>query len=689
MAEEDVGGYYSVLRLKIDENSFKRGQQKAKEYSQTINQTLNDKRTYNQFNYTVNNYNRQARENAQRITSASASYASAYRSLGESLRAFSNGNLMGGASSFARFAEQLGRVKQAQNQKTTYTTNAKGEIVPIAQAGAGGGGAAGAGGMKGLLGGAAGGAIAVAAVAAVAVIVAGVMGKKIVDMAAKETVETTAAKYSNLSIGSYSALNAVGTASGVGRNALQGSMAALDQKYQAIKTGNVDTEMIKSIAMLGVSFHRTRYMDSAQRYTTIMNAALRMRDERLAGLLVGNVLGEAGAKQFYFTKQTGIGFGQQMSDARRSVYTNAYSKSGAARASYSGGMLGSTFASMGAYGGSQLANGIQPLLSSMFGFFTNPVVKDRIQAIFRAIGDGLRMVTAPIKLVFDALNFGFTLMGKIESGAKRLFSSGPLFAFAKQIALIKLDLMDIWDYFFAPKGTRTVFGETIDALGKKLHELFGWVIDGFKQMFDPDVNRRQQEYAKFLTSNASTVAAWKTLSQPRGLAFAPGQQALAITKEQASNINSIPTSKEDKERIKKLVGALQLALFSTATENVSKQVSTIYGQTGDLAKVREAVKPQMQDIIENLLQQSQLITTGTLTSGMSKEAILAALGRLPKSILDYGDLEGTQNINYRVNGIGSAQTITVVIPGLAQFTLKQDATGKYSTSDVTYAPTTK
>lgn len=104
---------------------------------------------------------------------------------------------------------------------------------------------------------------------------------------------------------------------GASASGLIGTLSALENKMQHIKTGTIDSALAKNLGLLGIGYGDFADMDSESRMRTVFNQADQMEDQKLAATLVGDILGQAGREYYDSLKLSGRSLESQLAEAKK------------------------------------------------------------------------------------------------------------------------------------------------------------------------------------------------------------------------------------------------------------------------------------------------------------------------------------------------------------------------------------
>lgn len=104
---------------------------------------------------------------------------------------------------------------------------------------------------------------------------------------------------------------------GASASGLIGTLSALENKMQHLKTGTVDSGLAKNLGLLGIGYGDFADMDSESRMRTVFNQADQMKDQQLAATLVGDILGQAGMEYYNSLKLSGKSLDNQLAEAKK------------------------------------------------------------------------------------------------------------------------------------------------------------------------------------------------------------------------------------------------------------------------------------------------------------------------------------------------------------------------------------
>lgn len=104
---------------------------------------------------------------------------------------------------------------------------------------------------------------------------------------------------------------------GASASGLVGTLSALENKMQHLKTGTVDSGLAKNLGLLGIGYGDFADMDAESRMRTVFNQADQMEDQQLAATLVGDILGQAGMEYYNSLKLSGKSLETQLAEAKK------------------------------------------------------------------------------------------------------------------------------------------------------------------------------------------------------------------------------------------------------------------------------------------------------------------------------------------------------------------------------------
>ena len=104
---------------------------------------------------------------------------------------------------------------------------------------------------------------------------------------------------------------------GASASGLIGTLSALENKMQHLKTGTVDSGLAKNLGLLGIGYGDFADMDSESRMRTVFNQANQMEDQQLAATLVGDILGQAGMEYYNSLRLAGKSLETQLAEAKK------------------------------------------------------------------------------------------------------------------------------------------------------------------------------------------------------------------------------------------------------------------------------------------------------------------------------------------------------------------------------------
>ena len=131
------------------------------------------------------------------------------------------------------------------------------------------------------------------------------------------TQELKVARSIGVSTEALSSWKVAANVAGASASGLIGTLSALENKMQHLKTGTVDSALAKNLGMLGVGYGEFADMDAESRMRTVFNQADQMEDQQLAATLVGDILGQAGKDYYDSLKLSGKSIDEQLQEARK------------------------------------------------------------------------------------------------------------------------------------------------------------------------------------------------------------------------------------------------------------------------------------------------------------------------------------------------------------------------------------
>lgn len=129
--------------------------------------------------------------------------------------------------------------------------------------------------------------------------------------------ELRVAKAVGVSTEALSSWKIAANVAGASASGLVGTLSALENKMQHLKTGVVDSNLAKNLGMLGVGYGDFADMDAESRMRTVFNQADQMQDQQLAATLIGDILGQAGQDYYNSLQLSGKSIDEQLNEARK------------------------------------------------------------------------------------------------------------------------------------------------------------------------------------------------------------------------------------------------------------------------------------------------------------------------------------------------------------------------------------
>ena len=294
---------------------------------------------------------------------------------------------------------------------------------------------------------------------------------------------------------------------GASASGLIGTLSALENKMQHLKTGTVDSALAKNLGMLGVGYGEFADMDAESRMRTVFNQADQMEDQQLAATLVGDILGQAGKDYYDSLKLSGKSIDEQLQEARKLNFVSNQNRKEAALFASEVRAVKEAGKSITMLFGTEIASALTPTVRTVKTYLINN--RDAIRrgitgfaqqtaGIFNMISGSLLKVTPIVTGLID--NFGgldkvIVKVGVGFASLKLMQVAGGIRSLISGIGLLKaglgglamgglgLILEDIVYHFMG--GGSLIFDDILPKL-KELKDDFNISIntDQFKELAD-------------------------------------------------------------------------------------------------------------------------------------------------------------------------------------------------------------
>ena len=227
------------------------------------------------------------------------------------------------------------------------------------------------------------------------------------------TQELRVARSIGVSTEALSSWKVAANVAGASASGLIGTLSALENKMQHLKTGTVDSALAKNLGMLGVSYGDFANMDSESRMRTVFNQADQMEDQQLAATLVGDILGQAGKDYYDSLKLSGKSIDEQLQEARKLNFVSNQNRKEAALFASEVRAVKEAGKSITMLFGTEIASALTPTVKTVKNYLINN--RDAIRrgitgfaqqtaGIFNMIAGGLLKITPIVTGLID--NFG-------------------------------------------------------------------------------------------------------------------------------------------------------------------------------------------------------------------------------------------------------------------------------------------
>lgn len=323
------------------------------------------------------------------------------------------------------------------------------------------------------------------------------------------TQELKVARSIGVSTEALSSWKVAANVAGASASGLVGTLSALENKMQHLKTGTVDSALAKNLGMLGVGYGEFADMDAESRMRTVFNQADQMEDQQLAATLVGDILGQAGKDYYDSLKLSGKSIDEQLQEARKLNFVSNQNRKEAALFASEVRAVKEAGKSITMLFGTEIASALTPTVRTVKNYLINNRESIRkgitgfaqqTAELFNKIAGGLVKITPIVAGLID--NFGgldkiivkvgvgfasFKLM-QLAGGIRSIISGiGLLKASLGGLAMggLGLILEDIVYHFMG--GGSLIFDDILPKLKEIADELgidvdFGKVADGIKKL---------------------------------------------------------------------------------------------------------------------------------------------------------------------------------------------------------------
>lgn len=227
------------------------------------------------------------------------------------------------------------------------------------------------------------------------------------------TQELRVARSIGVSTEALSSWKVAANVAGASASGLVGTLSALENKMQHLKTGTVDSALAKNLGMLGVGYGEFADMDAESRMRTVFNQADQMEDQQLAATLVGDILGQAGKDYYDSLKLSGKSIDEQLQEARKLNFVSNQNRKEAALFASEVRAVKEAGKSITMLFGTEIASALTPTVRTVKNYLINN--RDAIRrgitgfaqqtaGIFNMISGSLLKVTPIVTGLID--NFG-------------------------------------------------------------------------------------------------------------------------------------------------------------------------------------------------------------------------------------------------------------------------------------------
>lgn len=221
------------------------------------------------------------------------------------------------------------------------------------------------------------------------------------------TQELRVARSIGVSTEALSSWKVAANVAGVSASGLVGTLSALENKMQHLKTGTVDSALAKNLGMLGVGYGDFADMDAESRMRTVFNQANQMEDQQLAATLVGDILGQAGKDYYDSLKLSGKSIDEQLQEARKLNFVSNQNRKEAALFASEVRAVKEAGKSITMLFGTEIASALTPTVKTVKKYLI-----DNRDAIRRGI-TGFAQQTAGL---FNAITGGLLKVAPIVTG---------------------------------------------------------------------------------------------------------------------------------------------------------------------------------------------------------------------------------------------------------------------------------
>lgn len=269
------------------------------------------------------------------------------------------------------------------------------------------------------------------------------------------TQELRVARSIGVSTEALSSWKVAANIAGVSASGLIGTLSALENKMQHLKTGVVDTALARNLGLLGVNYGDFANMDSESRMRTVFNQADQMEDQQLAATLVGDILGQAGKDYYDSLKLAGKSIDEQLQEARKLNYVTTQNRKEAAIFSSEIRSVKEAGKSITMLFGTEIASALTPTVRSIKSYLIRN--RDEIRrgitglaqqtaGVIRAISGGIMKITPIVNGLIDRFGGLDKIIVKVGvgfAGLKLVKFADGIRKIVSSIGLLKAGLLGL------------------------------------------------------------------------------------------------------------------------------------------------------------------------------------------------------------------------------------------------------
>ena len=330
------------------------------------------------------------------------------------------------------------------------------------------------------------------------------------------TQELRVAKAVGVSTEALSSWKIAANVAGASASGLVGTLSALENKMQHLKTGFVDSNLAKNLGMLGVGYGDFADMDAESRMRTVFNQADQMQDQQLAATLIGDILGQAGQDYYNSLQLSGKSIDEQLNEARKLNFVSNQNRKEAAIFASEIRSVKEAGKSITMLFGTEIANVLTPTVRQVKNYLIQnrdairkgvAGAAQQVAAVFNAITGAIVKVTPFVTGLIDKFGGLDKIIVKVGIGfasLKLMQVAGGIKAIVTSVNLLKAGLAGI-----AAGALYLIIDDIIAFLDPERESVLGYLVDNFKELsktFDFGIDTQQfKELADTFKTMASHI----------------------------------------------------------------------------------------------------------------------------------------------------------------------------------------